>query len=117
MPSRAPPPKHLKSKIRELAGLAYSRALSAELGKLEAQFAEWRAQTLSPFELNQLIHEFHDGISRDLYKQYVTGEAEWAVAVALNRGLLSESDVGAELFEHMKWRLDFLNRDSEDESE
>jgi hypothetical protein len=50
--------------IRELAGLAYERELAGELTKLRASFDAWVAGQMTPFELEQVIHQFHDGVSR-----------------------------------------------------
>jgi hypothetical protein len=59
--------KSNRRKLRELAGVAYTRELSAELAKLEGDFGQWRSGEIDPFELSDRIHRFHDGISRDLW--------------------------------------------------
>lgn len=43
--------------------------------------------------LNDCIHKFHDGVSRDLYKRYAMGESEWSVASAIARNVLKESEI------------------------
>jgi hypothetical protein len=55
--------------IRELAGLAYERELAGELTKLRASFDAWVAGERTPFELEQVIHQFHDGVSRQLFNR------------------------------------------------
>jgi hypothetical protein len=45
------------------------------------------------FVLNDCIHKFHDGVSRDLYKRYAMGESEWSVASAIARNVLKESEI------------------------
>ena len=86
--------KSMKKQLRTLAGLAHSRELSSELSTLEAHFAQWRAGQLDAFDLSALIHGFHDGPARDLYKQYVLGDPSWSVAAAIERGILTEAEAG-----------------------
>jgi hypothetical protein len=57
-------------KLRELAGVAYSRELGTELSNVEKEFGRWRSGEIDPFELSDRIHRFHDGVSRDLYIAY-----------------------------------------------
>ena len=80
-----------------LAGLAHERELGAALSALEDHFSEWRAGRLSAFELGDLIHTFHDGTVRELYKRYVVGQVDWAVAYAVAKGLVKEAEAGDEL--------------------
>jgi hypothetical protein len=80
--------------MSELADLAYQRDLDIELAKLEAEFQRWRAGALSPYELSDLIHAFHQGPSRELFAKYDRKLREFAVADALHRGVLTEIEVG-----------------------
>ena len=90
--------KSLKRRIRDLAGLAYERDLGAELKQLDSDFALWRAGEINAFELSDIIHKFHDGPARQLYKQYVMGKApDWDVADALERSVISEEEAGPEV--------------------
>ena len=79
---------------RELAGLAYERELSAELTKLREQFDAWDAGQMTPFELEQAIHQFHDGVSRQLYNRYSSGSTlPHAVAAAIMNGTISVAEI------------------------
>jgi hypothetical protein len=62
--------KKVRKKARELIVIAYTRELNYHLDKLSQKFDDWRKNTFDCWELNDLIHKFHDGISRDLYKTY-----------------------------------------------
>lgn len=84
-------------RLSELAALAYQRDLDAELTKLEAEFQRWRAGELSPHDLSDLIHAFHQGPSRQLFSRYDRKFRDFAVADAIRRGVLSEDEVGAEI--------------------
>ena len=54
--------KAQKREVRRLAGLAHERELAAAVDNLRAQFERWRAGEFDVFELNERIHQFHDGI-------------------------------------------------------
>lgn len=59
-----------KKKVRQLAGIAWERELRLELRKIAAAIEEMENDSLSPFEVSDSIHKFHNGASRDLYNQY-----------------------------------------------
>ncbi len=85
--------KSQRRAVRELAGLAHDRELSAELVKLEAAFADWHAGRIDPHELNDRIHAFHQGPSRKLYSRYMDADTVMAVASAIVRGIIADSEV------------------------
>ena len=62
--------KAQKRHYRDLIGMAYERELSAELDKLHAEFARWKAGEFDAFELENRIHKFHQGPARELWKSY-----------------------------------------------
>jgi len=89
--------KAVRRKLRELAGLAYTRELGAELAKLEAEFSRWRSGEIDPFELSDRIHRFHDGRSRELYIAYDVRNAHTSVARAVAHGILERAEVPADI--------------------
>lgn len=89
--------KSQRRRMSDLAHLAYQRELEIELAKLEAEFQRWRAGSLSPHELSELIHAFHQGPSRELFATYDRKFHRFAVANALLRGVLTEAEVGPDL--------------------
>ena len=58
----------------------------------------WENKEIDIFELNEKIHEFHNGISRTLYSRHVGMDAAFGVASALNREILSREEVGEDVF-------------------
>lgn len=62
--------KKERSQLRQSVSLAYSRELDSHLDKLLKEFEKWKNSQIDCWDLNDLIHKFHDGISRDLYKLY-----------------------------------------------
>ena len=85
--------KSQRRAIRDLAALAHTRELSAELTRLESAFARWRASEIDPHELSNLIHAFHQGSSRKLFVAYSDSAPTLPVASAIARGIISESEV------------------------
>ena len=80
--------KLVRRSIRDLAAVAHDRELDAELRRLDDLFSQWRNGQLSPHELNDAIHQFHDGPSRHLWKIYTDSDPSLAVASAIARGVL-----------------------------
>src|SRR5215207_4472333 len=103
-----------RRKLRELAGVAYTRELSAELAKLESDFVQWRSGEVDPFELSDRIHRFHDGISRDLYVRYRDLSPSHSVARAVVLQLLQETEVPSEILSALEPAIGFM-RDQSDE--
>ena len=87
--------------VRKLSGIAYERELAKAAGDLRDQFESWRRGELDVFELNERIHQFHDGISRDLYKKYAMGEASWNLAGAIRNDVIKESEVDPLILENL----------------
>jgi hypothetical protein len=85
--------KSQKKHLRELAGIAYERDLSRCLEILGKKFDQWRGDEISVWELNDLIHEFHNDIGRELYKTYTMSDPRFPVAFGINTGVLGLVDV------------------------
>jgi hypothetical protein len=58
--------KSEKKRIRQLADLAWDRALRIELQKIAAAIEEMENGQLTPFDVTDRIHQFHSGAARDL---------------------------------------------------
>jgi len=86
-----------RRKLRELAGLAYERELSEALRELAADFAAWKGKSINAFDLTDSVHEFHNGPARELWKLYNYLKPAAIVAGAIERGVLTTSDVPAAL--------------------
>ena len=103
-----------RRKLRELAGVAYTRELSAELAKLERDFVQWRSGEIDPFELSDRIHRFHDGISRDLYVLYRDLSPNHAVARAIVLQWLQENEVPSEILSALELAIGFFRGQSDE---
>lgn len=63
-------PKRIKRLLRELAAKAHEEELRRALTPLAKAFDRWSRGEVDSFELSDLIHEFHQGPSRDLFVRY-----------------------------------------------
>lgn len=99
--------KRERGKLRKLSMRAYERELARELSHLEAQFTEWREGAVDSFQLNDIIHKFHDGVNRDLYKQYTIVEPYLMVAYALVEGILGEEEIEPEILTKLGRAIEF----------
>ena len=100
--------KKQRKHIRELASVSYERALAAALDKLLAAFQKWKQGGMSPFDLNEEIHQYHNGTARDLYKQYAMCDPDMAVMFALADGILKIEELNEDCRTFYQNRLDRL---------
>ncbi len=91
-----------KSLLRQLASEAWEAELTRELEELFERFCIWADDGISAFDLSEEIHEFHNGVSRELYKCYSALPAESAVARAIAMGMLGEQSLDPSLLEKLR---------------
>ena len=107
----APPlTKKQKAELRRLAGVAHERELSEALSNPESEFKRWGRGEISAFELNDRIHRFHHGVSRDLYNLYDPRDAEMVVSGAIDRGTLQQREVDPALLKNLAELIEFAKR-------
>lgn len=83
-----------KKVLKQLCRTSYTRELNYHLGKLKHKFDEWQNNNIDCWDLNEFIHQFHDGISRDLYKLYnYTKNDLFLVSRAASLGFLEQSEI------------------------
>jgi len=99
--------KSIRKKLSQLASIAYERELDQELEKLGQRFDNWRNRKIDGFELNDLIHKFHQGTSRDVWKTYNYLDADMVVSRAIVIGLLKKEEIPEDLLETIKSHIDF----------
>ena len=111
-------PKHIKRKLRELAGQAYENELAKELAGLAAKFDEWRAGKISAGELSYLVHKYEIGPSRQLYSAYNDNQLHEAlIASAIVRGFLKEEEIPADVMPYLQSALAFFRQHIEADAE
>lgn len=105
--------KKMRKAIRELVGLAHERELSAALSELEDKFKAWHAGEIDCFDLNDEIHQHHNGISRTLWSKY-QGDSEMILEIVVAQGVIEESEVPDELLAAIKRSIESFRRLHED---
>jgi hypothetical protein len=104
-------PRNIKRLVREWAGVAHDRELRKALGKLHVQFGRWKRGGISSLELNEFVHQFHDGTSREIWKRYATNHLEPAVASAIAGGILRREELPPDLLQHIAGLIEFYEAD------
>jgi len=99
--------KRIQQLVREYAAIAHDRELGQALRDLGAQFERWRSGEIGPAELNDLIHQFHDGPSQDVLRKYTTKRLDSALEFPVATGILRKEELPAELFQHLAGLIDF----------
>jgi len=97
----------IKRLVRKCAAIAHDRELGQALRDLEVQFGRWRNDEISAAELNDMIHQFHDGASRDIWRTYATNRHEAALGFAVATGILRKEELPAELLQHLAGVIEF----------
>ena len=103
-----PPTKPVKRTLRQLAALAHEEELRRALLPIAAAFGQWHAGQLGSGELAELIHSYHDGVARELYKRYNSGPIEFAVAHAIVSGVIERDTVPAEVLDYCRGAMEFI---------
>ena len=94
--------------INKLSNLAYKRELSAALNNLEKKFEEWNKGDIDCFELNDLIHKYHNNTARELYDKYNNNDlSDITIAWTIANGIISKNEVSKELINKLE---DYINR-------
>jgi hypothetical protein len=104
-------PKWIKRLVREWAGIAHDRELRKALSELRIQFDRWERSEIDAFELNDLVHRFHQDASREIWTRYATTHLEPAVASAVATGVLRKEELPAELLQHIAGLIEFYEHD------
>ncbi len=100
-------PKTIKRMLRTWTAVAHERDLSQALSELHGDFGRWTRGEISAFDLNDLVHRFHDGRSREIWKRYETNHLEPVVAAAIVAGVLRRAEVPEELLRHLSQLIGF----------
>jgi hypothetical protein len=98
MPEAAQRMRHL---VKDWAAIAHERDLRKALTELRGEVDRWDRGEIDSHELNQLVHRFHDGVSREIWKRYATSHLEPAVASAVVAGVLKKKELPDELLRHI----------------
>ena len=100
-------PKRIKKLIREYAAIAHDRELGRALQELHADFDRWEQSDISALQLNEQIHEFHQGPSRKIWVKYSTHGREAGLAAAIVAGVIPKEEVPDDLLQHLERLIEF----------
>jgi hypothetical protein len=100
-------PKQLKRLVREWAGIAHERELSRALLELRKHFDRWQRGEIVASELNDLIHKYHEGPAREVWKHYATNRLEPAIGFCIASGILRRDELPPELSAHVAGWIQF----------
>lgn len=95
-------PKSVRKELRSLVSTAYERELDSALEDIYAGFEKWKNKQIDCFELNQMIHEFHQKKSRELWNMYNDKDEDFIVTRAVRLGVLQPGEISAETAEALR---------------
>jgi hypothetical protein len=104
-------PKAVKRLVREWAAIAHDRELGHALLELRTQFDRWQRGEIAAADLNDLIHQFHQGASREIWKRYAANHLEPAIGSAIAAGILRREELPEELLRHVAGLIEFYEAD------
>ena len=90
-----------------MQGVAWERELIEALRLVREDFDAWEGGEISPFELSDRIHKFHDGCSRELFISYSGSLDASLISSAVAKGVIEEAELSegfrAELAEDIEY--------------
>ena len=98
--------------LRELAGRAYEVELAELTEELAASFDEWRAGEIGVFDLNDRVHDYHDGAARELWKMYNYLPETSLVARGIAFGIVAEEGVPETVRERLESAIAYYRDDA-----
>ena len=107
--------KRERAELKELAGAAWEAELRDVLEKLFEDFLKWTDNGMDAFELSERIHEFHNGVSRELYGRYTSLHPEITVPRAVALGILGEGELSDGLLQKLLAQIERYRKQLEDE--
>ncbi len=99
--------KRRKRLVRQWASVAHDRELSQALLELRRHFDRWQRGEIGPSKLNELIHKYHQGAAREIWKHYATNHLEPAIGFCIATGILRRDELPSELCEHVAGWIQF----------
>jgi len=101
-------PKRMKKELRQHADRAWEAEMRAALGALAAKFDDWRAGNMSSTDLNAAIHQFHDGVAREIWKRFSTNDPKIPLAHAVAVGFIDEATLPSEVRDYIGSMVEFF---------
>ena len=104
--------KKQKKQLRRLWEKSYNMEYSRLLSTLHKRFHDWESGTISESDLGNLIHEFHNKDSRELYQFYnCCNDDSVKVLRGIKEGFISIEDIDESCCDHIRFLYDNIFRD------
>ena len=104
--------KSQKKHLRELSNRCYEIEMSESLDKLNENFKKWKNKDITVWDLNEKVHQHHDGTARNLYKRYeLLTDPRVAVAQAVSKGIINIEDVQKNCRSLLKSLIEFYDNE------
>ena len=107
--------KRMKQMLRQHASRAWEAEMKAALQALAVKFDQWDNGGMSSSDLNDAIHQYHDGVGREIWKRFATNKPEIPLAHAVAAGFVTEESLPAEILEHIESMVEFFQEQKQDE--
>jgi hypothetical protein len=91
--------------LRALVEEAWAEELNNSLEEQFDNFKKWADDAMSPFEVVEKMHLFHNGVARELYKKYSGPLVSTTVAKAIAENHIDESELSDELIAKLKGEI------------
>jgi hypothetical protein len=107
--------KAVKKQLRELVYAAHEKALREPLASLGKQFDRWRRNEIDAIQIADLIREFDEETSREIYRRFTwsrNDDLPMLVAYTIHAGLLQESALSEEVIPAVRRWLSFYRDES-----
>jgi hypothetical protein len=101
--------KKMKKVLREYAEQAYCKEMSIALDALYESMNLWKQGQVTVYQMNDEIHNYHNGASREVYNRYNTTHLNLAVASAIQRGILEKEAIDPEFLEVISAELTIIH--------
>ena len=83
--------------LKVLAGSAHEKELTLELNRIYDKFQKWKENKLTPFDLNEILRQYHHDAADEIYKTYVlVSDPREAVAKAIVHDILNIAEVNSD---------------------
>lgn len=100
--------KKQKKHLQDLSDRCHELEMSEALNELFDDFQKWKKGEIDVWDLNEKIHQHHDGTARSLYKFYdVLKNPQNAVARCVFKGVIKMDDVQEDCHQFLERHIEY----------
>ena len=106
--------KKQKKHLQELSDRCYELEMSAALNRLYDDFIKWKNEKIDAWDLNESVHQHHDGTARSLYNFYeVLRNPQNAVAHGVVKGIIQMDDIQKDCHPFVERLIEYYKQQKE----